>query len=1546
MLFNKKYDIFIVEYWVGDSMIIYIFHKHFYTTFRLPKTVEGNYLLFDYDDNGQKRNLININAKENNWVAISDFDAKIYEISNQENKSNNTDLILSPYKFYNIIINGVEKILLYTCPIYDPGYSFNKMNIKGKVTFGSSTKNDVVLLAPFVSEHHFEISKTKENYHLKVIDKNAIVYVNKISVTETSLSSFDIIFIMGIKLILVGDFLLINFPKQLGVMQTSIFTDNTFSLSVDNYDTTNKLYKNFYDNKDYFSKSPILQSHPDQMRVVFAPPPDISDKSSEKSSAVIDVVPSVLMSLTSLLSTYYTVKNYNSGKTDKESLYTSLLMCAVMLLGSVAWPFINSIIQGIRHKVHFKKIKWKYTRYLKTKEKELKQLTSKQRMLVITRNLSVFECYEIVKHKTSYLYNRHINSSDFLSIRLGVGAKKFDCEFQYEKPEFSMEDLSLYKSIDKLIEKYRYLEDTPISFSLSKNKSLSLITNDDCKYDYLYSILFQVLVLHGYDELKIVILTDERGSNKLNIFKNTNHIWNHEHDIRLFVDDFNTSQRVIDYLDGVYNGRQTSKKIDTHYLIITDCISLYKSSPFINKILTGESNLGFSLLIFDDDINNAPSECDFFVNYTRNDATLFNKDMEELYTTKFKPEFLYNDKDSIDILKAVQELSNIPLKITTTKTANLVSQLGFLEMYGVGNVEQLNSLIKWKNDSIINSLAVPIGVDSFGNLINLDLHEKRHGPHGLIAGMTGSGKSEFIVTYILSLAVSYSPEEVQFVLIDYKGGGLAGAFENRKTGVKLPHLAGTITNLDKSEMNRTLVSIQSELQRRQKKFNEAKEKLNVGTIDIYKYQKLHREGKLDDTISHLFIICDEFAELKAQQPDFMDQLVSAARIGRSLGVHLILATQKPSGVVDDQIWSNAKFKVCCKVQTAEDSNEMIRRPDAAYLTDAGRFYLQVGYDQYFILGQSAYSGTKYIPSEKINTNVDNSIELIDNLGDVVKNIDENVKVETNKDYGEELTGVLNYLIKTASDLNVSSSKLWLDNIPNNIYIDDVKKKYKGQYQIRKNILEPIIGEYDDPAHQSQGLVTLPITTGGNCYICGDLGSGKTTLLSTIIYSTIIAHNTNEVNIYIIDYGAETLKTFNQAPQVGEVITTENADKVNTLINRILNEIKVRKEKLSNMNIDYFSYIKRDDVEPMPNWLVIINGVDSFSESFENLMLYDMPSIIRESNKYGITLIISGSTPNAVGYQLLNQIPQRIALKFTSDENYMGLLDTKLVPSKNPGRGLVKVNDEIYQFQAAQIFKEEVYSNNMEYIFKVLQSNIKKKAMNIPSLPDFIDTKLLSNYVKNIKNIPIGYDISTVIPYTYDFSRYITFILSSSVSTLSKFVNSVLKLMIQCNGVRAIVLNGDNKIKIKSNDKNIKCYDTDFIQLIKFLDNGREKHDPAKKQTMPMIIIGYEEIEAKLKEAKIDDKSIMLLSELIEKSKDSNLYKFIFPTTDCYTSSWEDNDWFSLYNSKNGIILGNDDASQDIMVAKKRNDEYRLELDNTNAYVYNNGNKDIIKYVIN
>ena len=130
-----------------------------------------------------------------------------------------------------------------------------------------------------------------------------------------------------------------------------------------------------------------------------------------------------------------------------------------------------------------------------------------------------------------------------------------------------------------------------------------------------------------------------------------------------------------------------------------------------------------------------------------------------------------------------------------------------------------------------------------------------------------------------------------------------------------------------------MISIQSELRRRQAIFAEASKESGISNIDIYKYQKMYREGTVTEPLQHLFIISDEFAELKTQRPEFMTQLVSAARIGRSLGVHLILATQKPSGVVDDQIWSNAKFKACLKVQDKADSMDMLKRPEAAELQD-------------------------------------------------------------------------------------------------------------------------------------------------------------------------------------------------------------------------------------------------------------------------------------------------------------------------------------------------------------------------------------------------------------------------------------------------------------------------------------------------------------------------------------------------------------------------------------------------------------------------------------
>ena len=256
----------------------------------------------------------------------------------------------------------------------------------------------------------------------------------------------------------------------------------------------------------------------------------------------------------------------------------------------------------------------------------------------------------------------------------------------------------------------------------------------------------------------------------------------------------------------------------------------------------------------------------------------------------------------------------------------------------------MNVVSRWASHAPYKSLAVPLGLRGQNDIVQLNLHEKAHGPHGLVAGTTGSGKSEIIQSYILSLAVNFHPHDVAFLLIDYKGGGMANLFRD------LPHLLGTITNLDGAQSMRALASINAEIHRRERLFGQ------YGVNHINQYQKKFKLGEATEPLPHLFLISDEFAELKVNQPDFIKELVSIARVGRSLGVHLILATQKPSGVVDDQIWSNSRFKLALKVADRGDSMEMLRTADAAEITQTGRAYLQVGNNEVYELFQTAWSG--------------------------------------------------------------------------------------------------------------------------------------------------------------------------------------------------------------------------------------------------------------------------------------------------------------------------------------------------------------------------------------------------------------------------------------------------------------------------------------------------------------------------------------------------------------------------------------------------------------
>ena len=216
----------------------------------------------------------------------------------------------------------------------------------------------------------------------------------------------------------------------------------------------------------------------------------------------------------------------------------------------------------------------------------------------------------------------------------------------------------------------------------------------------------------------------------------------------------------------------------------------------------------------------------------------------------------------------------------------------------------------------------------------LDLHELHDGPHLLVAGMTGSGKSEWLTGYLLSLAIYYDSCDIQFFFIDFKGGGLSNGFES------LAHTTMILTDLDECQIERAIAALQDEIRYRERLFLEISKAYPYPNLAIHDLKRLFRQNKISINLPHLLIVVDEFAELKLLYPEMMQSLIRIARIGRSLGIHLILATQRPGGIVDGQILGNIKAKVCLKVASKQDSYDIFAKNTPTFLTEPGTFYLQ------------------------------------------------------------------------------------------------------------------------------------------------------------------------------------------------------------------------------------------------------------------------------------------------------------------------------------------------------------------------------------------------------------------------------------------------------------------------------------------------------------------------------------------------------------------------------------------------------------------------------
>ena len=1510
-------------------MQIIVIKKEKLYKYPFPNAYIQTFWLQDKDEYDNIRELIMIEKNGNSWQLVSNENCKIVENNVEVPKS-----VIAVNKFYLLKIydkNTITNALIYVCDENDASYTSYQITADGEYSIGSSTGQNIILSGQNISEEHAALIKQNNRFTIKSKDNNTGVYVNNYKVENKKLENGDIIFIMGYKIIVLNDYIIVNgFVSGIAINSPNIVKRDLPTFNSEIIKTTDDDNAELYNENDYFSRSPrFVTSINDEEMKIDSPP----GKSEPDNTPVIYTIgPMITMAMSSVISASTSIMNALNNNATFAAIAPTAFVSVAMLASTILWPTLMRNYSKKKQKENEELRQQKYIDYLTEKRNAIEQYRINQ-FQVLTENFPEPNGLEtIILNKKRNLWERQVEDNDFLNVRLGIGTIPLKLKLSYASEDFSMSTDNLKEELKKIGESARDIQNAPVTISLTERNKLVLIGEKYYKESMLKSIILQLATYHSYNDLKLVLMIDEDKTGIWKDIKILPHLWSNSRDIRFYADNFEDMSKISFYLEQVYmarkysedNGRRTEtgltyQNVSPYYLIVVDNIKKTKTVEIISKILEEQNNIGFGLIILSDGIANLPDECNDFLTAAGERSAIIKNDLNK----NNQQTFVMDNTDNIDLALMCEKLSNTPIKLPM-ELDEQKNAISFLEMYKVGKVEQLNIMDRWAKNNPVNSLSVPIGIHADGELFKLDLHEKFHGPHGLIAGMTGSGKSEFIITYVLSMCLNFSPEEVSFVLIDYKGGGLTGAFENKATGVRLPHLAGTITNLDTAEIKRSLASIESELKRRQALFNKAKLELNESTIDIYKYQKLYRDGKIKEPISHLFIISDEFAELKSQQPDFMDKLISTARIGRSLGVHLILATQKPSGIVDDQIWSNSKFKICLKVQDKADSMDVIKCPDAAALKQVGRFYLQVGYNDYFAMGQSGYSGAKYIPKDKITKTVDRSISFIDNIGDITRSIETSKTAKVNEvSLGEELPNILKYICENAKVRNLEAKKLWLDKIPAEIYVNNLMTKYNFKPE-KWNII-PIIGELDDPGNQRQQLLTVDFNNTGNTLIYGI--EGKEILLSSMIYSLIISHGPEEINFYIIDFGTEMFGMFKSAPQVGDVVYINETEKLTNLFNTINRELERRKKILVDYNGDYNLYIKAGKTD-LPRYIIIINNYEVFNETYEDYI--DLVSgLTREGERYGIVFVITATGVNAVRGKTSQNFSNQLCLQFNDAGDYTSILGSThgMVPSDILGRGLIRRQEGIYEFQTAYPCKWDEINAFIKNVCFKLNEVIKKQAKPIAILPDHVRLENVNSGLIDIAHVPIGIEKNTLQISTFDFYKNkISLVSSQDSSIIDKFISSLGEVIQMIKNVELYMVDANEIIVEPKKFKNYFSTNAkDVLSTLEAISNDTNKVNV-------IIIDGFETLKNGL-----DTQGFNKLKGLLASVKTNNNMRIILADAVTKIKSLEYEDFYrDNVQPINAIWIGSGITEQFTIKSSTYNKETRAQIPNDFGYNINRG----------
>ena len=1123
----------------------------------------------------------------------------------------------------------------------------------------------------------------------------------------------------------------------------------------------------FYEDYPDYHRSPRIIYRSSEEKIQIAPPSKEPNKPSDELLRLI--VPPLLMVGVTVLITLV----------QPRGIY--ILATVVMSIASVIFSVRGFFKNRKKYKADKKERIDLYRLYLKDKAIELARLEREQKEGMHYHFPTVLELTDLVESYNHRIYEKTSLHFDFLYYRLGLGKLPTSYQLTYGQEERSGKKDALEEEGYALYSRHKKIPDMPIPANLSHGP-VGYVGPRNLVLEQLQLLVMQLATFHSYHDVQFITILPEEERDQWSWMRWLPHAKLQELNVRGFVYNQRTRDQVLNSLNQILKLRRSQKEeashkestlFHPHYVVLVTDEKLILDHVIMEFFTEDPTELGCSLVFVEDVMSSLSENIQTVINIKdRNTGQLV---MEEgvLKETDFRLDHFPADYDKERIartLAPLNHLQNLKSSIPDTVT--------FMEMYGVETFEDLQVSSRWKKNAPYKSLAVPIGLRGKDDLVQLNLHEKAHGPHGLIAGTTGSGKSETIQSYILSLAVNFHPHDVAFLLIDYKGGGMANLFKN------LPHLLGTITNLDGAQSMRALASINAEIHRRERLFGE----FEVNHIN--QYQKKFRNGEATEPLPHLFLISDEFAELKVNQPDFIKELVSIARVGRSLGVHLILATQKPSGVVDDQIWSNSRFKLALKVADRGDSMEMLHTPDAAEITQTGRAYLQVGNNEVYELFQSAWSGADYQPDKDDMGIEDHTIYLINELGQYeILNEDLSGLEEADeiKEVPTELDAIVQHIQLLCEEQNIPPvPQPWLPPLKERITLEDLEVVQPAEAWKQEKSLSFLLGMADIPQAQKQEAVSINLSKDGHVLLYGSPGTGKTTFLQSVAMDLARKHSPKALTMYLMDFGTNGLAPLSKLPQVADTMLLDQAEKISKFVRIMERELNRRKKLLSDYGVGTLDLYRQASGQEEPSIVILLDSYEAIKEeAYEAEVFKLLVRISREGLSIGVHLLMTAGRQSNLRAQLYSNFKHQLSLPqndVSEVRSIVGSTPLAMTMEDIKGRALIK-REEVDVIQlalpVAGVNDAQVLNNLRQEVASLQEAWSGQRPSAIPMVPEELTeaefygrASVQAAYEQGL--VPLGLDLETVEPVTWNLTKGNLLYLTDKEEQMVTFVKHIAK----------------------------------------------------------------------------------------------------------------------------------------------------------------------------